>query len=198
MEIREKTSNKNNNEERNIMKFTSRKWSHGLGILALAGVLALVLGSSAKVVAESPENDAFGGAGLAGTWNVKITLTNCETGAVMGRAFSSVLSFAGDGTMAENTSNPGFAVGQRGPGLGVWSHTGWHAYHAKSVAFILFTTPPAPPMNPGFTMGTQTISQNIKLDGPDEFTSDATIEFADTTGNGYRNGCAVAAATRFQ
>jgi hypothetical protein len=179
------------------MKLTSRKLFYGLGILALAGSLTIVLGSDKMASAQSPDkDDAFGE--LGGTWNVKVTLTNCQTGAPMGNPFSSYLSFAGNGTMAENTSNPGFAIGQRGPGLGVWSHVGRQAYQAKSVAFILFTTPPVPPMNPGFTMGTQTISQDIKLDGRDEFTSDATIEFADASGNVYRNGCAVATATRFQ
>jgi hypothetical protein len=179
------------------MKLTLQKLLFGLAALGLAGALTAGLGSGRTVRAQSPDDDAAFGR-LGGTWNVKVTLTNCQTGVPMGSSFSSYLSFAGNGTMAENTSNPGFAVGQRGPGLGVWSHTERQTYQAKSVAFILFTTPPAPPMNPGFTMGTQTISQTITLQGRNEFTSDATIEFADASGSVYRNGCAVASASRFQ
>jgi hypothetical protein len=54
-------------------------------------------------------------------------------------------------------------------------------------------------MSPGFTAGTQTITQNIEFkDGSDQFTSQATVEFADTTGKVYRSGCATATAQRLE
>ena len=57
-------------------------------------------------------------------------------------------------------------------------------------------------MVPPFTTGTQTISQTITFENdPDEFTSEATIEFADNanpTPNVYLNGCAIATGTRFK
>lgn len=178
------------------MNLSWQKLCFGLGTMALAGALTVGLGSRTLRAQSSDDDGTL--SGLGGTWNVKITLTNCQTGVPMGPAFSSYLSFAGNGTMAENTSNPGFAIGQRGPGLGVWGRTERQTFEAKSAAFILFTTPPAPPTNPGFTMGTQTISQTIKLQSRDEFTSDAAIEFADATGSVYRNGCAVASGSRLQ
>jgi len=36
------------------------------------------------------------------------------------------------------------------------------------------------------------------MKGYDEFTSEATTEFFDTTGKSYRQGCATATAQRFQ
>jgi hypothetical protein len=67
------------------------------------------------------------------------------------------------------------------------------------VAFLLFTTPPNPPVSPGFIAGTQTISQNIEFkDGPDQLTSEAAVEFADATGTVYRSGCATATAQRLE
>jgi hypothetical protein len=57
-------------------------------------------------------------------------------------------------------------------------------------------------MVPPFKTGTQTISQTITFENdPDEFTSEATIEFADNatpTPNVYLNGCAIATGTRFK
>jgi hypothetical protein len=175
------------------MKLTWRKLAYRLGILAFSCSL-----STLPVQALNDGDDAFGGHGLGGTWSVKVTLTNCPTGAAMGSPFSSYLSFAGNGTMTEETSNPGFAIGQRGIGLGVWSRSSWNTYSVKSVAFIFYTTAPAPPVSPGFTAGTQTITQTITLLNRDEWTANATIQFADATGTVYRNGCAVATAVRFQ
>ena len=176
------------------MTLTSRKLLHRLGVLALTGALWVI-----PVNAQSMgDDDAFGEHGLGGTWSVKVQLTNCLTGATIGNAFSSYLAFAGNGTMTEDTSNPGFAIGQRGIGLGIWSRSSWNTFQAKSVAFIFYTTAPAPPVSPGFTAGTQTISQTTTLVNPDKWTADAKIQFADSTGTVYRNGCAVATGTRLQ
>jgi hypothetical protein len=103
--------------------------------------------------------------------------------------------------MAGSTTNPGFAVAQRGPDQGVWNRVGQGTYSAKSAALLYFTTPPSPPLNPGFQAGTQTLTQMIRLDrGSDSFTSDATTEFfdIDITGQSYRQGCASAVAQRFR
>jgi hypothetical protein len=67
------------------------------------------------------------------------------------------------------------------------------------VAFINYTTQPNPAAhNPGFEAGEQTITQTISFqNGSDRWTSTAAIEFSDTTGTVYRQGCAVASAQRF-
>jgi len=133
---------------------------------------------------------------LVGTWTVTVQLNNCS-GTAVGGPFQSLLTFNDGETMIEDTTNPSFAVGQRGTGHGVWEYQGWHTYTAKSVAFINFTTLPPPP--PGYTAGTQTITQTIEFNhGPDEWTANAQVQFADTTGATYREACATATGQRFQ
>jgi hypothetical protein len=133
---------------------------------------------------------------LVGTWLVTVQLNNCS-GTTLGAPFPSLLTFAEGETMIEDTTNPSFAVGQRGTGHGVWEFQGHHTYAAKSVAFINFTTTPPPP--PGFTAGTQTIAQTIEFNnGPDQWTANAQVEFADSTGAVYRQACAAATAKRFE
>ncbi len=171
-----------------------------LGILAVAaGAVILLSGRSTMARASDfHDNDGFDES-LQGTWQVQVTLVNCQTGATMGAPFSSLLSFLPGGIMSEETVNPGFGVGQRLNGFGVWNRVGRHSYYAKSTAFIAYTTPPSPPMSPGFTQGTQTITEKIKFEGsPNKFTSDAAIEFADTTDTVYRSGCALATGQRYK
>ena len=100
--------------------------------------------------------------------------------------------------MAEDTTNPVFAPGQRGAGQGTWEHHGPHTYAARSVAFINFTTPADPVThNPGFQAGEQSIAQIITMKNYDTWTSTAAIQFTDTSGAVYRQGCAVANGQRF-
>lgn len=194
----------------------SRTWKsfYTLGTLALACTLILLAGQNTKVRAAASRptsDDSYRSPDLKGTWQVTVTQVSCPSGPTITPAsFQSLLSFAGDETMSENTSSPAFAIGQRGPGLGVWNRDGRRTFQAKSIAFILFTTnanlPGTPgfnpmlPVGPGFTAGTQTITQTIEFgDNPDEFTTtNAAIQFADASGNVYRNGCATAVGKRFQ
>lgn len=175
------------------MNFKLPRLFYILGIFIFTGVLAVLCGPVNKVQAQG-----FPLLALEGTWQVRVTQVNCQTGDAMGPSFPSYLSFFGNGTMAENTSNPGFAVGQRAPGMGVWHLSGRNTYYAKSIAFILYSTPGSGPVPP-FSAGTQTITQTIKFDhDPNQFTTNAAIEFADNTGAVYRQGCAVATGQRFK
>jgi hypothetical protein len=166
-------------------------WRIGKGLLAMA--MAAVLALSAGWSAAAPSR---GEHEIVGTWVVTVQLNNCS-GTAMGVSFQSLLTFNNGGTMIEDTMNPSFAVGQRGTGHGVWEYQGEHKFLVKSVAFINFTTTPPPP--PGFKAGTQTITQTIEFpNGPDQWTADAQVQFADTTGAVYRSACATASAVRFE
>jgi hypothetical protein len=188
--------------EENRRKCMSTKLVKGVwAVTALALSGTLILGSGQRISARPapPEHESSHGRELQGTWHVQVQVYNCQTNAPIGKPFASLLAFAEGGTMSETTISPAFAPGQRTSGFGVWSHEGRHIYSAKSVAFLLFTTPPNPPMSPGFTAGTQTITQSIEFkEGLDQFTSEAAIEFADTTGRVYRSGCATATAQRLE
>jgi hypothetical protein len=184
----------------------SRLWKQtsvvaAVAAMALTGTFVLGSGRTASArLSASPSEESFrGGMVLVGTWRVKVQPFNCQTNVHLGNPFASLLTFNEGGTLTGSSTNPGFAVGQRGPDAGVWEWDGRRTYTAKSVAFLNFTTPPNPPFNPGFQAGTQTITQKIEFDSnPDEFTSDATTEFFDVNGNSYRKSCASAVAQRFE
>jgi hypothetical protein len=165
--------------------------------LALAGVLALTGQTASAQATASSTAKQLGNQNLVGTWRVTIQLYDCTTDAPIGPTFASLLTFNEGGTMTGSTTNPGFAVGQRGPDAGVWERNGQGTYRAKSIALLNYTTPPTLPFNPGFLAGSQTLTQEIRFDKSDEFTSDAITEFFDVNGNSYRRGCASAVAQRF-
>lgn len=163
-------------------------------VLALGAVVMLAFGRGAAAAPEDRKAE------LVGTWRVQVTLVDCQTGSPLTPvSFPSLVTFAVGGTMAEDTTNPAFSPGQRGPGQGVWSYQGHRSYGARSVAFINYTTPPNPAThNPGFEAGEQAITQTITFtDGSDQWSAVAAIVFTNTTGAAYRQGCAVANAQRF-
>lgn len=158
--------------------------------VALAGAAVMLFGQLAA--AQESRNS------LLGTWQVQVTQVDCQSGTPLSPSFPSLLTFAIGGTMTEDTSNPGFAAGQRGDGQGQWHYRGGNTYGARSVAFIKFTTPPdSDTHNPGFDQGQQTITQTITLTDNNDWTSNASVSFTDATGAVYRKGCAIASAKRF-
>lgn len=166
-------------------------WRIGKASLAMAAAAVLVLSAGWSAAAPSQGEHA-----IVGTWVVTVQLNNCS-GTTIGGPFQSLLTFNNGETMIEDTMNPSFAVGQRGTGHGIWEYQGEHKFAVKSVAFINFATPPLP-APPVFKAGTQTITQTIEFpNGPDQWTADAQVQFADTAGASYRNACAVASAVRF-
>jgi hypothetical protein len=169
-----------------------------LAVLALGGIVALTgQAATAQATRVSAARQVGIGQYIVGTWRVTVQLYDCATEAPIGPTFASLLTFNAGGTMTGSTTNPGFAVGQRGPDAGIWERNGWRTYMAKSIALLNYTTPPNPPSNPGFLAGTQTLTQRIRFENVDRFTSDATTEFFDVAGNSYRKGCASAVAQRF-
>jgi len=170
----------------------NRRITKALLAVGVAGLLVLSAGWGASASSHREHE-------IVGTWVVTVQLNNCS-GTLVGKQFQSLLTFNPGETMIEDTTNPSFVPGQRGTGHGVWELAGWHKYAVKSVAFINSTTPPSvTPPSPGFNAGTQTITQTIEFNnGPDEWTADAQVQFADTTGSVYRSACATATAVRFE
>jgi len=158
--------------------------SHKLAAMVFAMLVAFTVAANAQ--------SSQSANGLGGTWRVQVQLQNCATGAPLGPAFQSLLSFHDGGTMSGTTSNPAFAPGQRTSDYGVWSYQGNQTYSAASEAYILINSaPPAP-----FVRGSQRIVQQISVNG-DTFTSVATVQFFDSGHTQYIAGCAVATGTRF-
>ncbi|HEX8894214.1 MAG TPA: hypothetical protein VF783_12865 [Terriglobales bacterium] len=161
----------------------------GKAFWALSAVVMMLSVFRLSAIAQDPGSAA---SPLIGTWQVKVTLVNCQTGDPLGPPpFSSVLTFARGGTLAEDTTNPSFAPGQRGAGQGVWETTSHNVFYARSVAFINLSTP-------AFQAGQQIIEQIITYDDrSDQWSAGAAIKFTDTSSTVYRQGCATATATRF-
>jgi len=125
---------------------------------------------------------------LEGTWQVQVTLINCQTGTAL-RTAPAFLTFAQGGTLVETTTV--FSSAQRSPGHGFWEHTGGKTFKAVSKAFLF---------NPdGTWSGTQTLTQAIEFgDDPDIFNSSATSEVVAPNGNVILSGCATAVARRME
>jgi hypothetical protein len=135
---------------------------------------------------------------IQGVWLVQVTLRNCSTGAPMGPAFGSVVTFHQGGTVSETTASTAFAPGQRTPGQGVWDKTGRRTYSQKMVSLLAFDTAANLPVTPGFFAGWAIVDQTAELADEDHFTSSGTNAFYRTDGTVYRTGCSTAAGTRFE
>jgi hypothetical protein len=155
--------------------------------LSVVAMVLAVMGQSA--LAQDPGSAA---SPLIGTWQVKVTLLNCQTGDPLGPPpFSSLLTFARGGTLSEATTNPSFAIGQRSPGQGVWETKSHDVFYVRIVAFLNFSTP-------GFEAGQQIIEQTMTYEEQsDQLSAVVAISFTDTNGGVYRQGCAMATARRF-
>ncbi len=126
---------------------------------------------------------------LEGVWDSRVTLTNCQSGAVLAmfRAFE---MFIHGGSLTDTNAAPNAAT-SRGPGFGRWQHLDGQNYSA-AMQFFRF--------NPdGSFAGVQKINRAIVLanDG-NSYTSTVTFESDDPSGNVLMSGCGTETATRLQ
>jgi hypothetical protein len=176
--------------------------THALAISCLAAAFLV----SASVPARA-EPDASSERGLVGTWTIQVTLRNCTTGAPLGPAFNSLVTFHGDGTLSETAASLAFAPGQRSPGQGAWSRRRGHSYRQEMIALLLFDTEPnvpgtptfdpAKPVSPGFFAGWVTVNHAVRLTATGQLESTGTNGFYKTNGELYRSGCSTATGQRF-
>ncbi len=161
--------------------------------VGLALLAALVLsGAVSRQVARAQESERqerseSPARKIEGTWRVQVTLRNCQSGEAL-RTFPALLTFAQGETLTGTTT--AFSPALRSPDHGTWEQTGGRNFRAVTDAFIF---------NPaGAWVMTQRITQTIRIGGdPEEFHSDAKVEFFDTSGNLTSTGCATAVAHRF-
>ena len=170
-----------------------------LAVLVLAGLFVTTTGSNPVVAS---------GDVLTGAWSVQVTLRDCTTGAPIGQPFNSLVSFHEGGTLSETAGGLGFAIGQRGPGHGIWRQKGRRTYRQRFIALLNFDTPanlpgmpgfdPMKPVSPGFFAGWQTVTHTLELADANNATSEGTNAFYKTDGTVYRTGCSTAVAERFK
>lgn len=132
--------------------------------------------------ASQPMLNAQEGGTLKGVWNVSVTVTNCQTGALI-RTVNSLQQFRQDGTTLE-TAN----TASRGISEGVYSAAGDHTYDA-TYWFYRF--------NPDGTFASiARVSDKIVLGEDGHFTSSGVVLDFNATGGLISTGCFVHAASR--
>jgi hypothetical protein len=176
----------------------------GAALLTLTAMLLGAFGGAAS--AQSKESASKHSP--VGPWAIQVTLRDCATGAALGPAFNSLVTFHRGGTLSESAGGTTFAPGQRSTGHGTWTRIGDDTYLQRFVAMLLFpTTPnlpavpgfnPALPVTPGFLAGSATVTHTFVLTDADHATSSGTNEFFRADGAQYRSGCSTAVAHRFE
>lgn len=127
---------------------------------------------------------------LEGTWDAQVTISNCQTGAVI-RTFASIGTFMSGGTMLDSTS--GVPQALKTPGHGVWEHLNGRRFRFK---FKSFSFDPAGNFT-GWTIVTHIAEVNP---GAKTYTSAGSAEFFDRSGNPTPpfTGCSSTTAARFE
>jgi hypothetical protein len=165
--------------KRNMLKII------GGTMTALAIITALTLGSA---FAQSETKSRAGGGRLVGTWDTRVTIRNCATGAEI-RSFDSVGTFMFGGTMIDSTS--GMPQALKTPGQGVWRHTTGSNYRFSFKSFSFDAA--------GNFTGWQIIRHEAALDpSGNEYTSAGTAEVYAPNGMLILTGCSSTTAVRFQ
>ena len=156
--------------------------------LKTIGGVALAISLLTVVATQKALSDQGGGGRLEGTWDVQLTIRNCQTGAAI-RTFPEVATFMFGGTMLDSTS--GVPQALKTPGQGVWSHVGGDTYHFsfKSLNFNSGGT---------FTGWTKVTHDVILNSEATEYTSAGTAEIFDANGVLTFTGCSTTTATRLE
>lgn len=157
----------------------NRKRSLGVPVL-----LALLFGS-AQAYGQGPANN--GPDRLEGVWDAKVEILVCATGHVI-TGFNAMALVARGGAFHDtNATDPKL----RSAAFGTWHRSGLNRY---GVAFKLFTFDAA-----GTNLGWTIVRHAIVLaDDGDNYASEGTAEFYDSSGNLFMNGCSRSTASRFQ
>lgn len=146
-----------------------------------------IIGFSAALAQEKSEFQDGGGR-LEGTWDVVVTLRNCQTNAEI-RSFASLTTFMSGGTLIDTTSGTPQAL--RTPGHGVWRHETGNTYQFSFKSFSFDAA--------GSFTGWTIIRHEATLDSRgNEYSSAGTAEFYAPNGTLVGRGCSSTTAARFE
>ncbi|HEY2468653.1 MAG TPA: hypothetical protein VGI45_12550 [Terracidiphilus sp.] len=138
----------------------------------------LVLGLAASLQTLQAQQNT-----LEGVWNVSVSVTDCNTGAII-RTVHSLQAYHHDGTITE-TAN----TASRGPSLGVWEAAGGHTYK-DSFYFYRYTST-------GTFASLAHATDTVSLDsGAGHYTSIGQVQDFDANGNLLSTGCVIHTAYR--
>ena len=129
---------------------------------------------------------------LEGTWNVTVRFPVCDAictcpGGVPNIPIQGLHQYQKHGALLDLPSSV-----FRGPGVGSWERVGHKPFVAR-FKFFLFS-----PTNLS-RIGSQEVTNDIRLTGPDAFEATATVDLFDAAGNMTAQGCIInGTATRFE
>jgi len=141
-----------------------------------ACVIALALASTHAAIAQNSNS-------IEGVWNVTVTVTNCQTGALI-RTVRAIQGFSHDGSFTETASTY-----LRGSSIGTWNHEGGQNY---STTYWFFRYTPTG----GFASFAYALNREKLDDDGNHFTASGTIQDFDANNNLISVGCVVHSATR--
>ena len=156
-----------------------------------ASLAMLMLTTFAQVWVSAQDNDNGNENSLVGSWDVRVTARDCQTGVPIPciPIFPAIVTYDQGGTLQQtDLGGPGLV---RLPGHGVWERENGRQYSA-AFRFLNFL--------PDRTfVGTNVVRSAITLgkDGSSYITSD-TVEILDANGFVIDRGCATTTATRFE
>lgn len=155
---------------------------------AIGGVSLAILVAIFGQVWVSAQVQGVAEQGLVGSWNLQVSLRDCESGAVF-VIFPAMNTYNRGGTVQQTAvPEPGSTAL---PGHGVWSHQTGRSY---SGAFQFFS------INADGTFAGKVIVRSaisLGLDGS-SYTSTDTAEILNTNGDLLFRGCSTTTATRFE
>ena len=157
-------------------------------------LLAALIASTPSLGSVSAQDDLDdlkiknGGARLEGTWDVQVTIRDCQTNEEI-RTFASTTTFMFGGTLLDSTS--GIPQAGKTPGHGVWNHVGANLYRFKFKSFSFGSS--------GNFTGWTIITHEASMDpGGNSYESAGTAEIYNPAGSLIVTGCSTTTATRFQ
>ncbi|MGH8713916.1 MAG: hypothetical protein ACREYB_07920 [Casimicrobiaceae bacterium] len=156
-----------------------------VGTMILPAALGALLAQACTTSTSAQSN---GGADpIEGLWNSQVTITNCQSGAVM-RQFQAMNLFMRGGTLADTDVQP---PSSHGPAFGTWQNSGAAQY---SSVFQLFRYNPD-----GSFAGANRVTRTITLatDG-NSFTSTIAVDVDDPTGATLSSACGTETGSRFR
>lgn len=125
---------------------------------------------------------------LIGTWDVQVTIRNCQTGAAI-RTFASMATYMSGGTRIGSTS--GIPQALRTPEHGVWSYLGGRNYR---LSFKSFSFDAANNFT-GWSIVRHQLTLNRRAD---EGESAGTLEVYAPNGTLVSTGCSTTTTTKFE
>ncbi|HJP95863.1 MAG TPA: hypothetical protein VJ843_00670 [Candidatus Saccharimonadales bacterium] len=155
---------------------------------AIGGVALAILVSAVFAQVKVSAQVQNGNEALVGSWDVQVTIRDCQTGTPL-FSFPAMMTYNQGDTMQETDLGDPFLV--RLLGHGVWEHDKKRQYSA-AFQFLNY--------NPDRTFaGRNVIRSAISLgQGGDTYTGTDTLEILDANGNVIARGCATTTATRFK